>query len=142
MSWLSKYPAKTEIAQKDIDAYTYAIITPTEGLFQAILQPQVYRVDKLYETKISEPQRGKKGLSRGLYIIQDGFLSYDPTYMVDSYCVERFNEYLVMSMYGDEEKLVRLSCVIPAGSRYARSETGEFVSDKIIVKNVEEIKED
>lgn len=50
-----------------------------------------------------------------------------------------FNKEKVLSIYEDNDNIIKVKGIIPKGSRYMENERGEYVSDKLILQEIEEL---
>jgi hypothetical protein len=118
---------RIQVTDKDIPVYVYCVTTPTEGAFQAILEPHIYRVGKLYTSSILASQTAPNGLT-GL-----------SSYVYHPILTEDINNEIIRQLVPADRSIVKLDCTIPAGSRYSIDETGECVSDKLYVNKSEKV---
>ena len=130
MCWVSKVKPVKQYAYDDI--VVYKVLIEWEGV---LCSPYVlsftWKLNTIYESNLNYPELHIKRFSRGLtypfrYEIYEGFHSCARGYTLNEYYLVIMNAHPSAEIY---------ECIIPKGSYYYKNSRGEYVSDKLIIKN-------
>ena len=133
MCWVSHNTLNKQIASENIKVYK--IVNFYSGDLISYFKGFTYEINKLYETEVNPIK------DIDCNMISKGFYSYSKNNKLTFsggllyVCANLLETSEIYSKYSDNDGLVVVECVIPKNSEYYVNESGEIVSNQIILSN-------